>query len=487
MMNARCVALATLLVAACSKDPAPHAPIYTAGMSVSELSDGLAKQIFTADQVIVEALYQAESVENLNAFIFIDSDRALALAGDADKAIQAGTAGPLTGIPIAVKDNTHVAGVPNTAGTPGLRSFVPDESNSVVAALEDAGAIVLGKTNLHELAFGITSNNSTFGAVGNPVDPRTFAGGSSGGTAAAIAAGIVPAGLGTDTGGSVRIPAALTGIVGFRPSSDRYGGDGVTPISSTRDTVGIMAGNVSDVVLLDTVITGDASATADIATLRIGVPRGYFYDNLDTSLAARVEAALKRLTESGVTLVEADVPGIQDLLAQTTFPIALYEVVRDLPAYLEEYETGVTFDDLAAQTASPDVQGLFTMLTGETPPIDDAGYAAAMAARDQMRDVMAAYFRDNNLDAMIFPTTILPARPITGSDETVELNGEQVPTFPTYIRNTEQATIIGMPSISLPAGNTSDGLPVGLCLEAAPGADAALLAIAVQLEPILTE
>lgn len=468
------------------KDPAPMSDVTE--KSVGELRALLKSGEISSVGLVTQLLDKAEQHEKLNAFIHVDRDGALELAATADAAgAEEREDKPLLGIPIVVKDNIHVAGMPNTAGTPALKGFVPEASNAVVAKLQAAGAIVLAKTNMHELAFGITSNNLAFGAVGNPHDPSMFAGGSSGGTASAISAGLAPAGLGTDTGGSIRIPAALTGIVGFRPSSGRYDSTAVTPISSTRDTVGLLATSVADVILLDSVVSEEASTPPDAVAadgLRIGVPRAWFFDNMDSESRIVIEEALQKLRDAGATLIDADVENISDLIARTSFPIALYEVVRELPAYLDEYGTGVTYEQLVEQIASPDVRGVFGTL-GNGGPIDDDAYAAALLARDLMKETFAAYFATNNLDAILFPMTLLPARPITGSDETVELNGERVATFPTYIHNTDHATIAGLPSISLPAGMTASGLPVGLAIEGPAGSDSRLLSIALAVEAIL--
>ena len=255
------VLLAAALVA-CTQEPIPASVNETetspmpANPSAVELIAMLESGSTNSVTIVTELLARIEANADLNAFITVDANGAAARAAELDGLRASGEiVGPLHGVPIVVKDNIHVAGLPNSAGTPGLAEFVPAVDNPVVAALRAAGAIVLGKTNLHELAFGITSDNGAFGAVGNPFDPTTFAGGSSGGTAAAISAGMAPAGLGTDTGGSARIPAALTGIVGFRPSTGRYVSSAVTPISHTRDTIGVMARRVADVVLMDSVIT----------------------------------------------------------------------------------------------------------------------------------------------------------------------------------------------------------------------------------------
>jgi len=437
--------------------------------------------------MIDAVLLRARRFANLHAFITLDS------VGAADKALELDqigangeSRGPLHGIPLVVKDNIHVAGMPNTAGTPALKNFVPSASNEVVARLQAAGAIILGKTNLHELAFGVTSNNFAFGAARNPFDDSLIPGGSSGGTASAISAGVAPAGLGTDTGGSVRIPAALTGIVGFRPSAGRYPSTSVTPVSHTRDTIGLMSRSVADLIVLDDVIVQNAQPLLPLAPdeIRLGVPRAFYYQNLDQETAAVIEQVLVKLAQAHVQLIYAEIPDVADLIAQSGFPIALYEVQRDLPAYLAAFPTGISFAELSAAVASPDVQGILQSMTG-AGAVSEEAYAAALNAREQLRKNFREYFAKQDLDGIIFPTTLLPARPIQGSLETVELNGIQVPTFPTYSHNTDSASIAGQPGISLPAGLTASGLPVGMEIDGPEQSDRRLLAVAKTLESIM--
>jgi len=437
--------------------------------------------------IVADAIARTDQFASLNAFITLDAEGAAKKAEELDRMRADGqVAGPLLGIPIVVKDNIHVAGLPNTAGTPGLKNFVPHTSNAVVARLEAAGAIVIGKTNMHELAFGITSNNAGFGAVRNPYDESLIPGGSSGGTAAAISAGIVPAGLGTDTGGSARIPAALTGIVGFRPSTGRYPSAAVTPISTTRDTVGLLSRTVGDLIALDDVIVANQAPLKELAAreIRLGVPRQYFYQNMDSQVAPVVESTLAMLAAANVKLVETEIPDIDSLMASSAFPIAFYEVLRDLSAYLDEFATGISFAELTAAAASPDVQGVLGLVSGEGKT-SEAVYATAMRARQQLRKNFQKYFAEQQLDAIIFPTTILPARAIQGSLETVELNGAQVPTLPTYIHNTDPASIAALPGISLPVGLTASGLPVGMEIDGPEQSDRRLLAVARTLERIV--
>lgn len=483
-MKQRILLLVALVLGACSHEsPAvPVPPHPTATELLAMLDSGET----TSTDIVVELLRRAREQESLHAFITVDAQGALARAAELDQMRELGNVlGPLHGLPLVVKDNIHVAGLPNTAGTPGLSGFRPESDSPVVAALRDAGAIILGKTNMHELAFGITSDNAAYGSVANPFDTTKFAGGSSGGTASAVSAGLAPAGLGTDTGGSVRIPSALTGVVGFRPTTGRYDSSAVTPISHTRDTVGLIGRTVDDVMLLDQVVDphGPAAASIALQQIRLGVPRAYYYQNLDPQSAVVVEAALARLRDAGVTLVEADPGDIGPLLEQSAFPIALYEFVRDLPAYLDEYETGQDYAGIAAAAASPDVRGLFASLE-EDMKIPDDVYENALAARDELGLLYRQYFDDLELDAMIFPTTVLPSRPIEGSTQTVELNGEQVPTLVTYIRNTDPASIAALPGVSLPIGLTAEGLPVGIEIDGPAGSDRALLAIAAELETL---
>ncbi|AQQ07392.1 indole acetimide hydrolase [Roseibium algicola] len=456
-------------------------------MSAAETASAIAGQTLTATD-LVNALIARTGDDPGNVYITFDSEGALAAAAAADESVKAGAPlGPLHGVPIVVKDNIASAGLPTTGGTPALKGWVPAEDAPVLKKLRDAGAILLGKTNLHELAFGITSNNAAFGAVANAYDPDRFAGGSSGGTGAAIGARLAPAGLGTDTGGSVRIPSALNGVSGLRPTTGRYPAEGIVPISATRDTPGPIARTVSDLVLLDAVITGSTATLdpADLGTVRLGVP-GVLTDNLSPETDRLFKEALDKLQAAGVTLVPVDISTELELAGKAGFPIALWEVKRDLAAFLETHETGLGLQDIADEVASPDVKFVFDNLVLGNQAIPDAVYREAM---DDMRPLIQAgyaeVFAANKLDALVFPTTPLPAQPITGSDETVSLNGEDVPTFPTFIHNTDPGSVAGIPGLSLPAGLTSDGLPVGLELDGPAYSDRHLLALGLAVEAVL--
>lgn len=413
---------------------------------------------------------------------------------------------PLYDFVLCVKDNIEVSGMPCSAGTAALKGFIPQVDALAVQRLLAAGARINGKVNLHELAYGATGNNHAFGATGNVMDASLISGGSSSGTAVAVALHMCRAGLGTDTGGSVRIPAALNGIVGFRPSTGRYPNDGIAMISPTRDTIGPMTKDVADTALLDSIMAADDSETttfkpANAKSLRLGVPKAHFYENLEPCVAVALDKALATLRAAGVTLVEADIPEIATLNERVSFPVVLYETTQVLPPYLKK--AGVLFEgdggkesngalssmeDFLASIQSPDVTGLLKWAFGDGAIPKDVYEVAIQQDRPKLQEAYATYFEQHNVEAIIYPTTPLTARPIEGSLETVELNGKQVPTFATYIKNTDPSSNAGVPSISIPVGKTNEeDLHVGVCLDGPQGNDRRLLAIGALVEKLLEE
>ncbi|MGY1706665.1 amidase family protein [Geodermatophilus sp. SYSU D00697] len=429
----------------------------------------------SAREVVADSVARARQVADLGAFTTL-----------ADDAV--GRSGPLAGVPLAVKDNLDTHDLPTSGGTPALRESRPGRDQQAVERLRAAGAAVIGKTNLHELALGITSNNAAFGPVRNPHDPSRSAGGSSGGSAVAVATGVVPIALGTDTGGSVRVPAAHCGLVGFRPTVGRWGTGRTVPISSTRDTAGVLATSVADAAVVDELVTGRSTAPGEDRSLRLGVPRIGFYDDLHPEVGAVAQRALDRLADAGFELVEVCVADAHELDAECGFPIVFFEIARELPAYLATLpgpERRLTLADVMAQVASPDVRAALELAAGGS--VTEEAYRSTLAVRDRLRAAYTAALRPEDgarLDALVYPTVPLPAPPI-GDDDTTELGGRQVPVFLTTIRNTGPGSTAGMPSISLPAGATATGLPIGVSLEALPGEDGALLAAAGRVEAVL--
>jgi len=489
-MRIKRITRAVAIIAAAAAMAAP--PLQAQG-NLTELSAAEAAKLIRAGKLKSEDLVKAladqiENTKDLNAFISYDREAAIRAARAADAAAaKQSFKGPLHGIPIVVKDNIHVAGFPNTAGTLALKDFRPMSHAPIVAKLIGAGAIVLGKNNMHELAFGITNNNGAFGPARNPYDPKRIPGGSSGGTGVAIAARMAAAGLGSDTGGSVRIPAALTGIAGLRPTLKRYSQEGITPIAHTRDTAGPMARTVEDLVLLDDVITGakDKVTVAKLKGLRIGVHKAYYFDGVDAETEKLTLAAIDKLRAAGAEIVEVDMPGLKDLDDKVSFPVALYEANVDLAKYLKKFGLPIDVKGVAQQIKSPDVKGVFDgmVLPGAEKAIPPEVYNAALATRAKLQKLFADTFAQNRIAAMAFAMTPLPAVPI-GDDEKTKLNGQDVPTFPTFIRNSDPGSNAGIPGITVPIARTQAGLPIGLGLDGPAGSDRKLLSIGLALEKL---
>ncbi|MCR5867294.1 indoleacetamide hydrolase [Aquincola sp. J276] len=433
---------------------------------------------------------RAEAVRNLNGLIHHDPALLLQRATALDAAHSSGHAArlPLYGLPLAFKDNIDVAGLPTTAGTPWLAGHVPQRHAGVVQRLLAAGALVFGKSNLHEWSQGVTGHNHHFGPARNPHAPDHVAGGSSGGNAVLLAAHAVPVAIGTDTGGSVRVPAALCGLVGFRPTVGRWPDDGLVPISPTFDTAGVMARCVADCMLVDAVASGRSGAAPPAlpspAVLRLGVPQAWFWRPLDDDTAACCQAGLQRLQAAGVQLVPVELGEAGALFNGGAMSISLFEILPALQHYFRSHGRGFDVQALFDGIASPDVRPLFARPMGPERITPQAYRHAMQVLRPRLQSLYRQTFAQHRLDAVLYPTTPLPAVPI-GQDVTVVLDGQPVPAFSAYIRNTGPAGMAGLPSISLPAGCTPGGLPVGLCLDGAAGQDARLLAVAQALETVM--
>ena len=452
-----------------------------AELTISDAGRALRDSACSCREYAEALIEQCEANADLNPFVSHDWEALLSEARTADAGGNAGVG--LTGVPLAIKDNINTTSLTTSAATEALKEFSAPCNAPVAEALFDAGALLGAKANMHELAFGITTNNAVTGASRNPYDPSMIPGGSSGGVAVAVAAHMMPGGIGTDTGGSVRLPAALCGVVGFRPSVGRYPGAGVIPISHTRDTVGPMARCVADVRLLDAVMANVDPSTAErgLDGLRLGVPRNVFYGNLEPEVAEAAGRLLDLLSDAGAVLVEADIPDLAELNAQVGFPIALFEFVHGLSRYLVENGVRLSIEDVFEGVRSPDVKAIFGSQLGEDA-MPEANYLKALnVERPRLQCAYASYFRDYEVEGVIFPTAPVAARPI-GEDETIALNGERVPTFTTYIRNTDPGSNAGIPGISLPTGLTASGLPIGMEIDGPFGSDETLLAIAAAVE-----
>jgi indoleacetamide hydrolase len=453
--------------------------------AVAHMSQGA----LTAERYAQALLAKCRAAHALNAFITLDPARVLEDARARDRERLTGARpGALFGLPIPVKDSVNTRDYPTTGGTPALRHFHPAADAPVVAALRGAGALVLGKTNLHELSFGWTSNNLAFGAVRNPYDLSRIPGGSSGGTAAAIAARLAPLGVAEDTEGSIRVPAAFCGIAGFRPTTGRYSTRGCVPISSLFDQVGPHARSVADLALFDSVVAKDGQKLQPglLKGLRLGVVRDYWFTDLDPEVERLAELAIARLKDAGVQVIETQLPGLASLIEPTTNPVQNHDVRVALPRYLEEYGAGVDFDTLVAQ-ASPDIQQIFRsdVLPGGANFVTEAAYGLA---RDQylpaLRRLYQDYFARTGVAAMIFPTTLVPA-PRIGEETTVEVRGKPLPFETVVARNIAPGSTAGLPGLVLPVGLTHAGLPVSIELDAPAGHDRELLSMGLGLEQVL--
>lgn len=461
--------------------------------ATGELAAAVCRGELRSEALVTEALARAKAAAPHNAFIHLDEAGALAAAkaADAKAARLKGQGCPaLLGVPVVVKDNIHVAGMPATAGTPALKGRVPKADAPVVAKLRAAGAIVIGKTNMHELAFGISGWNPAYTSgpepgVRNAYDRARSAGGSSSGTGVALGLHVVGAGLGTDTGGSVRIPCAFNGCASLRPTVKRYPADGIAPISRTRDTAGPMATTMAGVALLDRVIAGGAGAIpADLKRVRLGLVKD-FMANLDADTQAAFDAALTRMKGAGVTVVEVEMPKLMDLNGQVGFPLALYEAYDDGVAYLKKYHPDIGIAQLAEAAASPDVKGTYQglviprKLPGPNNTLVDAkpAYEAAMkTARPALARLYADTFKAQRLDGLVFPTVPHVAMPANGESSSV-------PVFMKVIQNTDPGSNAGVPGIQLPiALGASSKLPVGLEIDGPAGSDRRLLGIGLALE-----
>jgi mandelamide amidase len=486
------LATVAVLVAGCATT-APTRPADLTQLGVVDAARLIRSGQVTSVELTQAYLDRAATLTALNAFVTLDPAKALDAArkADAERAAGRGT-GALHGVPLVVKDNIHVAGLPNTAGTPGLRDFVPSANAPVVQKLVDAGAVVLGKTNMHELAFGISGYNEAFHqtrpiGVRNPYDHTRFAGGSSSGTGAAIGGRLAPGGLGSDTGGSVRIPAAMCGIVGFRPSLRRYSQEGITPIAHTRDTAGPMAQTVADVALLDAVLTGEAPVTPiSLKGARFGVYRPYFFAALDADTKAVIDRALDRLAAAGAVIVDVDMPQLKPLNDRVSFPVAVHEAYDDMAAYLRRWSIPKTVEQLASTIASKDVKATYDGLVvprkipAPTGMVDakPAYEAALREGRPGLQHMYIDTFAKHRLDALIFPTT-----PRIAAKQGPEASSLE--TFLLYIRNTDPGSNAGIPGLSIPAGRGPSGLPVGLEIDILQGSDRRLLSFGLAIEEAL--
>jgi indoleacetamide hydrolase len=435
-------------------------------------------------------LRHCETMRGLNAITWLDAAAVLSKARAVDQARKRGERlDALAGLPLLIKDNIDTLGFPSSAATPSLKSNFPKKNAPVIDALLGKGAIVLAKANMAELALSATSSESAFGSVHNPYSSGRFSGGSSGGTAAGLAARLAPAGLGTDTAGSGRIPAAVCGVVGLRPTTQPsrvYANSGIVPLASLLDTVAPMARTVRDVALLHGVMAGVAVPEArPLVGVRLGIARRFLWDDLEPEVARVTEQAIARLRDAGAQFIEVDLGDIPEASWSLQRTMMLVGMKQDLDAYLRDGGSSLSAADVLAGIQAPAVAALFK--TAASLPLTPEKVAEATGVQaPALRKRFDAVLREKSLSAIVYPSVAISAQAIklpTDSSPWI-VNGKEVGQQ-MLSRNTRMSAALGTPALALPCGLTADGLPVSLEFNAAGTEDLNLLALCQAVETVL--
>ena len=450
--------------------------LHPAFLDLSEASRQVQQRSISPVELTQACLDRIERLNpHLNAFITVTAESAMAQAITAEQEITQGKwRGPLHGIPMALKDLVETAGVPTTAASAVLKNYIPSDDAPLVQRLKDAGVVLLGKLNLHEFAYGGSGMISHFGVVRNPCDPAHITAGSSSGSAAAVAAGLCHAAIGTDTAGSIRLPAAYCGIVGLKPSYGLVSTRGVIPLAWSYDTVGPMTRTVADAALVLQVIADydaqdinsqkfpavhypAAMEEQDVSSLRLGVPRSFFWQELDSEIEAATENALKLLTSLTAGAREVHIPVSNDRTVFACEPFVYHQ--KYLAQHADEY----------------DPETLRRIRTGADIPA--VQYVEGQRELQRLRRDILNIFSD--VDLLITPTS--PLLPPTIAE--LQAAPEKLrPTELSMLRNTRPFSVFGIPTISIPCGFSKSGLPIGLQISGAPSAEAMVLALAKAYE-----
>jgi aspartyl-tRNA(Asn)/glutamyl-tRNA(Gln) amidotransferase subunit A len=424
--------------------PAPFPTIETFARRLRDRRTTAAEQT----EVCLERIEREQA--RLNAFVYVMAEEARARAWRADEELAGGIDhGPLHGVPISIKDLVDVRGTPTTAASQVRHAFLAERDSPAIARLRRAGAVVIGKTNLHEFALGTTSEDSAFGPARHPLDPARSPGGSSGGSAVSVAAGMALATLGTDTGGSIRIPAAACGVVGFKPAYGDVPVEDVVPLSRSLDHVGPLARTVTDAWLMFRALVGDPQPAALDAVppsqIRLAVLREYFCDVLDDEVRARFEEALEGLQRAGVQITTAAIPHATDIPS-----VYITIVLAEAAAY-----HAATLDTVPERYSTP---VRLRLEAGRYILAED--YVRAQNARERLRAAVDAALV--SADAVVLPTLPIPAPPF--GTETIQIGERRESVRNLMLRLTQLFNLTGHPVFSLPCGLTADGFPCGLQL-----------------------
>lgn len=457
--------------------------------TIEELSVLLATRKIAAVELTEMFLRRIERMNPaVNAFITVTAERALAAARRVDKESPRGGAArhgrfPIRGIPITLKDNIWTRGIRSTAGSKILANFVPAEDSTVARKLARAGAILLGKTNMNEFAYGINGANAHYGPVHNPWVLDRISGGSSAGSAAAIAAGLCVASLGTDTGGSIRVPSGFCGTVGLKPTFARVSVFGTMPLSPSLDHVGPMTRSVADAAILLDVIAGRdpldptsspkpvenyrAALNKPLRKFKLGTPQEHYWEKLDPEVRAAAEAALREMKKRGAEVREVSLPDLKPSLdAATNISLAealhVHEAAGYFPARATEYGEEVR-QRIESGSKVPAIR-----------------YLSGFDVRKRLLAEFDEAFRE--VDAIVAPTNPVPAPPIGA--ESVQIDVDEVPVRAAIVGHARPANFTGLPAISVPCGFTSSGLPIGLQFIGRAFEEASLLRIAHSYEQL---
>ena len=468
--------------------------------TIVELSQALAARKLSSVELTHALVDRAELAQSgLNAFIALDRDGALKAARAADAAIARGDAGPLAGIPIAHKDVLMTSGLTTTCGSRMLADFVAPYDAHVVAALKDAGTVLVGKTNMDEFAMGSSNESSYFGPVRNPWNRDAVPGGSSGGSAAAVAARLVPGATGTDTGGSIRQPASLSGVCGIKPTYGRCSRYGLVAFASSLDTPGVFARTAEDCALLLSAMAGhdprdstsldrpredfarvlrDARTGKTLAGLRVGLPREYFGDGVDGEVAAAIERAIAQLVALGATTVELSLPAVKHSVA-AYYVIAPAEASSNLSRFdgVRYGHRAASYTDLNDMYRRTRAEGFGAevkrrILVG-TYVLSHGYYDAYYLKAQKVRRLIAEDFERAyaQCDVIAGPTAPTAAFAIGAkSDDPVQMYLNDIFTI--------AANLTGAPALSMPCGFTRGGLPIGVQLQGDYFSEARLLDVA---------
>jgi len=454
--------------------------------TIEELAELLAKRKISAVELTELFLRRIERQNPaLNAFLTVTAERAVAEARRAEKQLLRRSSRrqdfPLLGIPITLKDNIWTRGIRSTAGSKILRDFIPSEDSTVARKLARAGAILLGKTNLNEFAYGITGGNVHYGPVHNPWALERIPGGSSAGSAAAIAAGLCAASIGTDTGGSIRVPSSFCGTVGLKPTFGRVSVFGTMPLSPSFDHVGPIARSVGDAALLLGVIAGrdpldptsSPKAVEDyrgalrkpMRKFRLGRPREHFWEKVDPKVRRAAEGAISAMEKRGAVVKEVSLPHLKesrDAAADISLAEALH--VHEAAGYFPQRATDYS-EEVRRRIEA-----------GAKVPANR--YLAGFDVRKCLLAEFSAAFQ--TVDVIVAPTVPVPAPPIGA--ESVKIDGEEIDTRRVLVGHSRPANFTGLPAISIPCGFTREGLPIGLQLIGRAFDEATLLRIALSYE-----